>query len=207
MRVREMQASTLKGAILALCVCLSGCSLLFVKAVPPKTERARPHHVECTSGKAAPVLDTVLGTLEGIGTVVAVGRSDDDYADAAYDRSTAVALGLVFTTMWVTSAAYGYTMTSRCARLTDRQEKYQEVDSWHEPTSELPPLCTPGETRECVGPGACRGGQSCLMDGSGFSACDCGESETEEPAEDEAPPAEDEQPPVSEPDPSPDAGS
>lgn len=36
------------------------------------------------------------------------------------------------------------------------------------------PTCTPGETRACVGPGACRGGQSCLPDRSGFGACDCG---------------------------------
>jgi hypothetical protein len=34
--------------------------------------------------------------------------------------------------------------------------------------------CTRGQTRECVGPGACKGGQACLPDGSGFGACDCG---------------------------------
>ncbi|HEX3775806.1 MAG TPA: hypothetical protein VHV51_15145 [Polyangiaceae bacterium] len=34
--------------------------------------------------------------------------------------------------------------------------------------------CTPGATQQCVGPAACAGGQSCLPDGSGFSACDCG---------------------------------
>jgi hypothetical protein len=40
----------------------------------------------------------------------------------------------------------------------------------------LPPtsVCTPGETRACVGPGACQGGQSCLPDRSGFGSCDCG---------------------------------
>lgn len=36
--------------------------------------------------------------------------------------------------------------------------------------------CTPGATRECVGPGACRGGQTC--DGEGWSKCDCGETAT-----------------------------
>ncbi len=34
--------------------------------------------------------------------------------------------------------------------------------------------CVPGATQSCVGPGACSGGQSCLPDGSGFGACDCG---------------------------------
>jgi hypothetical protein len=37
-----------------------------------------------------------------------------------------------------------------------------------------PRVCVPGATQTCVGPGACRGGQSCAPDGSGFSRCDCG---------------------------------
>jgi hypothetical protein len=35
-------------------------------------------------------------------------------------------------------------------------------------------ICVPNETRECVGPAACKGGQSCLEDGSGYTECDCG---------------------------------
>ncbi len=34
--------------------------------------------------------------------------------------------------------------------------------------------CSAGETRACVGPGACKGGQACLADGSAFGSCDCG---------------------------------
>jgi hypothetical protein len=34
--------------------------------------------------------------------------------------------------------------------------------------------CAVGETRACVGAGACKGGQACLADGSGFGNCDCG---------------------------------
>ncbi len=34
--------------------------------------------------------------------------------------------------------------------------------------------CRPGETQKCFGAGACVGGQSCLVDGSGFGPCDCG---------------------------------
>lgn len=50
------------------------------------------------------------------------------------------------------------------------------------PAEEAPPpstpqlLCVPNSTQECVGPGACRGGQSCLPDGSGYTECDCGPS-------------------------------
>ncbi|HEY2903636.1 MAG TPA: hypothetical protein VGL59_23835 [Polyangia bacterium] len=35
-------------------------------------------------------------------------------------------------------------------------------------------ICAPGATQICVGPGACKGGQACLPDGSGFAPCDCG---------------------------------
>lgn len=38
--------------------------------------------------------------------------------------------------------------------------------------------CTKGSTQACVGAGACQGGQSCLPDGSGYGACDCGEATT-----------------------------
>jgi hypothetical protein len=41
--------------------------------------------------------------------------------------------------------------------------------------------CVPGATQACVGPAACAGGQSCLSDGSGFGACDCGPSATAGP--------------------------
>jgi len=36
-----------------------------------------------------------------------------------------------------------------------------------------PATCHPGDTRACVGPGACKGGQSC-GDDERWSACDCG---------------------------------
>lgn len=39
--------------------------------------------------------------------------------------------------------------------------------------SQLQSACDPGDTRECVGSGACRGGQICAEDGT-WGACDCG---------------------------------
>ncbi|HYJ08680.1 MAG TPA: hypothetical protein VEX18_06715, partial [Polyangiaceae bacterium] len=35
-------------------------------------------------------------------------------------------------------------------------------------------VCDVGETRECLGPGACEGAQECLADRTGFKTCDCG---------------------------------
>lgn len=40
--------------------------------------------------------------------------------------------------------------------------------------SAVPGTCTPGDTRQCVGPAACRGGQVC--ESETWSACDCGSS-------------------------------
>lgn len=34
--------------------------------------------------------------------------------------------------------------------------------------------CIPGVTQECLGAGACRGAQACMMDGRGYGPCDCG---------------------------------
>jgi hypothetical protein len=34
--------------------------------------------------------------------------------------------------------------------------------------------CGAGDTRACVGPGGCAGGQTCRPDGVGFGTCDCG---------------------------------
>jgi hypothetical protein len=36
------------------------------------------------------------------------------------------------------------------------------------------PRCVPGTTQQCVGVGACLGGQACLPSGDGWGPCDCG---------------------------------
>jgi hypothetical protein len=35
-------------------------------------------------------------------------------------------------------------------------------------------VCSPGATQECFGIGACKGGQRCREDGTGWGSCDCG---------------------------------
>lgn len=78
-------------------------------------------------------------------------------------------------------------------------------DSAEKPKSS--PSCATGETRTCVGPGACKGGQACLPDGSGFGSCDCGSASPPLPTEAEgnispavaAPPASSAEPAVNPP--------
>jgi hypothetical protein len=51
--------------------------------------------------------------------------------------------------------------------------------------------CVPGATQACVGPGACRGGQQCLPDGTAFGPCDCGPGTPATPTTPVAGPASD----------------
>ena len=39
-------------------------------------------------------------------------------------------------------------------------------------------VCTPGQTQQCYCAGGAKGGQSCLTDGSGWSACNCGQQDS-----------------------------
>src|SRR5687768_15482862 len=39
-------------------------------------------------------------------------------------------------------------------------------------------VCDPGETRSCVGPAACPGGQKCSTDGRSWGDCNCGSGGT-----------------------------
>ncbi|HEX6277391.1 MAG TPA: hypothetical protein VFZ53_30320 [Polyangiaceae bacterium] len=42
--------------------------------------------------------------------------------------------------------------------------------------------CFPGSTQACLGPGACKGAQTCGADGKSYSACDCGGAPAAVPA-------------------------
>jgi hypothetical protein len=55
----------------------------------------------------------------------------------------------------------------------DGESALLELDSESADKPQLAAGCATGQTRVCVGPGACRGGQACLPDGSGFGNCDC----------------------------------
>lgn len=58
--------------------------------------------------------------------------------------------------------------------------KLERKDAGATPANSVQPalprgVCRPGETQQCVGAGACQGGQACNSDGSGFGPCDCGD--------------------------------
>ena len=70
-------------------------------------------------------------------------------------------------------------LTVTCGRnaIEEAEAKAQMVDAGSSDAataSAARPLCTPGATQTCLGPGACAGAQACRADGAGFMPCDCG---------------------------------
>jgi len=102
---------------LSLVAALPGCSFLFTTAPkhaePPPAEYV-PH--ECTTSKAAPIIDTVIAGLEGIRTGYALAADQSAYEQAPISRGADIALGLGFLALFSASAIYGYSITSECAR-------------------------------------------------------------------------------------------
>jgi hypothetical protein len=86
---------------------LSGCSWLFVQPLPANYERGEP--TNCTTSRAAPVVDTLL-TLTNVGSAVYVAGQDN-----VTNKGTAVTAGLLVGALWFSSAIYGYSKTSDCA--------------------------------------------------------------------------------------------
>lgn len=60
------------------------------------------------------------------------------------------------------------------AVLVCRTDALFHDDEAARPRLERKPICAPGSSQACVGPGGCSGGQSCLGDGTGYDRCDCG---------------------------------
>ncbi len=113
------------SAFTAMVFACSGCSFLFTTKAPSQPERLPPNErIECTSSKAAPIIDTIVGGLEVVRTGVALGADDSDYRNVAISREADIALGVAFSALFISSAAYGYTVTSRCSALKeDRLER------------------------------------------------------------------------------------
>ncbi|HYQ45368.1 MAG TPA: hypothetical protein VER11_25455 [Polyangiaceae bacterium] len=108
----------LSGVIIwSFVVALPGCSFLFTTA-PKHAEPPPAEYVpsECTSSKAAPVVDTVIAGLEGIRTGYALSADQSAYEKAPISRGADIAFGLGFLALFTASAIYGYSITGQCAR-------------------------------------------------------------------------------------------
>jgi hypothetical protein len=95
-----------------------GCSLTFMNTVPADAARgqARPH-VDCTTGYAAPIIDSVLATNHLIGVGYAATHNDSDYEPYPISRQTHMALAAGYAALFAGSAVYGYVSAAHCRRV------------------------------------------------------------------------------------------
>jgi hypothetical protein len=95
---------------------LGGCSFLFTTAPPSQSERSRSRGpIECTTSKAAPVVDTVFTGLQMVRIGAAVAVEDSVYRDSPISREADIGIGIGLGTLFLISAIYGYSITSTCA--------------------------------------------------------------------------------------------
>ncbi len=113
---------------LPLALMTSGCSLIFVNGPPdsPLPPPAGPNQYvmvpKCTTSRAWPIVDSVIGGYQVVRTVYAFSASDSAYSGAPISREVDIAAGISLTTLFIASAIAGYGRTSACdeyrARLT-----------------------------------------------------------------------------------------
>jgi hypothetical protein len=127
---------TLRLPLVCACLVFSpACSWLFVKGPPPERVDLK-YFGDCSSSKAAPVVDTVVAGLETVRTVYALSAENSAYDHLPISRGADIALGLGLTALFTASAVYGYGATSECAHA---QEELQGRLS-REPRSPMFPL-------------------------------------------------------------------
>jgi len=112
--------------MMSLVGALPGCSFLFTTA--PKTVPAHAESVSeyepsnCTTSKAAPIVDTVIAGLEGVRTGIALAADKSVYANAPISREADIAFGLGFLALFTASAIYGFSVTGACSNLHHHEQ-------------------------------------------------------------------------------------
>jgi hypothetical protein len=125
---------------------LAGCSVLFTTSPPSDAERLPAGApIECTTTKAAPIVDSVLAGLQVARVGLAAAADDSVYRDAPISREADIGIGVAMATLFLSSAVYGYSVTGRCADLKARTWSDDAMDS----RENLPP---PGERRPAPSP-------------------------------------------------------
>jgi hypothetical protein len=131
------------AAVAALGLTCSGCSLLFTKKAPSSTENLPvTAPVKCTSSVVAPVVDSIVGTLQVVRTGMAISADESDYgANPTITREMDIGIGATLATLFVTSAVYGFVVTNDCRTFKARQAGFpRDGDEPRKERYDLPPL-------------------------------------------------------------------
>jgi hypothetical protein len=77
---------------------------------------ARPN-AQCTSGKAAPIVDSIITGYQMVRTAYAATASSGAYSGSPISREADITLGVGLAGLFLASSIYGFVNTSRCSRL------------------------------------------------------------------------------------------
>src|SRR5262245_6315474 len=86
---------------------MGGCSIVFVRGVD-KEAPGRYAPGNCTTGKAAPIVDTVLTLASPSIALHAFGQTDEDYKGAPVSRQGVIVGDIAVALLFGISALYGY---------------------------------------------------------------------------------------------------
>ncbi|MBV9947292.1 MAG: hypothetical protein JOZ69_10625 [Myxococcales bacterium] len=106
--LREMAAM---ASLAGLSLATSGCSFLFVK--PPRPPDSGTYS-RCTSSNWAPVLDSLVTTVQAVRITLDLVEPDSAFQNAVLNRGSDLAIGVALGTVFVSSAAYGFVEVTRC---------------------------------------------------------------------------------------------
>ncbi len=113
--------------LLALCLCLSGCSFAFVKE-PTDSMLRNEAPLTCTTSRALPTLDLAIGTLLGslvfITTYAAVEELNEACSPGRCYPPWGPALigSFLVVSPWGISSAVGFSDTHQCRNITLTRE-------------------------------------------------------------------------------------
>lgn len=104
-------------AVLFLLLIILGpaCSFVFVEGVPDYHRGLPPEEpVDCTSARAAPMVDTMLASGALVSMIVAANADDDDSEAVSSSQDASLATSATLAGAFAASAIYGYVVTQRC---------------------------------------------------------------------------------------------
>jgi len=114
---------------LVLGLASTGCSFIFVTPPPAHAEQASQPSADCSTSRAAPIVDGIVTGYQVVRTLYATQAPDDTYQGAPISRGADIGLGLSFTALFLASTIYGAVNTSECRDFkarTDEQERRKE---------------------------------------------------------------------------------
>lgn len=115
--------------VLALGLANSGCSFMFVTPPPALADQPSEPHADCSTSRAAPVIDGIIAGYQVIRTVYATQAPDSTYqGKAPLSRGTDIALGAGFAGLFLASTIYGAVYTSQCQAYKARSEEADRAE-------------------------------------------------------------------------------